>query len=101
MSNDVKLMLALLQGGKRSRSTAAKHDLSGYGSILAAMKFMRWAIEQDRFPTTKAVQAHFNVCRATAYRWTLALAECYGVDPATRNAFDRPRVRATKFPRAA
>ena len=32
----------------------AQHDLAGYGSILATMKFMRWAIEQDRFPTVEA-----------------------------------------------
>ena len=94
VGREVEMMLALLGGAaKPKRSTAAQHDLAGYGNILAAMKFMQWAIEQVRFPTAEAVQARFNVCRATSYRWTLALAECYGVDPAVRNTFDRPRVK--------
>ena len=93
LSRDVELMLALCGGDKPKRSTAARHDLAGHGSILAAMKFMRWAIEQDRFPTVEAVQARFNVCRATSYRWTLALAECYGIDPEVRHTFDRPRMK--------
>jgi hypothetical protein len=78
------------------RYNATKHDLAGYGQMLAAMKFMRWAIEQKRFPTHESVMDRFNVCRATAYRWTLALAECYGVDPAIRHTFDRPRNIAAK-----
>lgn len=65
--------------------TAARHSLAGYGVILATCVFMRWAIEQTHFPTVEAVQTRFNVCRATAYRWTAALAEAYGLDPAKRH----------------
>jgi len=62
-----------------------RHDLVGYGNLLSAMKFMRWAIEQDHFPTPDSVMTHFRVCRATAYRWTAALVEAYGIDPACRH----------------
>ena len=89
--------LLSLCGGAPTRSNRPAHDLAGYGAMLAAMKFMQWAIEQDRFPTPEAVIARFNVCRATAYRWTLALAETYGVAPEVRHTFDRPRqIRSMK-----
>lgn len=61
-----------------------RHDLAGYGRLLSAMKFMRWAIEQDHFPSAQSVVDHFGVSIATAYRWTAALAEAYGIDPAAR-----------------
>lgn len=62
-----------------------KHNWAGYGTLRGAMEFMKWAIEQDRFPSIQATQARFNVCRATAYRWTSALAETYGVDAPLRH----------------
>lgn len=65
-----------------------KHDLAGYGTTLSAMQFMRWAIERDTFPSIADVKTRFGVCNATAYRWTRALAECYGVDPAIRHQVD-------------
>ena len=83
-------LLSLLAG--TDRRNRAQHDLAGYGTVLATMQFMRWAIEQDRFPQPEAVMTRFSVCRATAYRWTLALAEAYGVEPETRHSFDRPRI---------
>jgi hypothetical protein len=67
------------------RRNAVKHDLAGYGTVLATCKFMAWAHEQEHFPSPEAVMTRFNVCRATAYRWTRALAETYGLDPATRH----------------
>lgn len=70
---------------KASCANKPKHDLAGYGRLLSAMKFMRWAIEQEHFPTPTLVMTHFQVCRATAYRWTAALAEAYGIDPAIRH----------------
>ena len=82
-----------------ARACKPQHDLAGYGNVLAGMKFMRWAIEQDRFPTIEAVQARFKVCRATAYRWTLALAETYGIEPSLRHSFERPaRLRRRSTP---
>lgn len=83
-------MADLAAPANAAHTPRTQHDLAGYGSILATMKFMRWAIEQDRFPTVEAVQCRFKVCRATAYRWTLALAEAYGIDPAIRHSFEEP-----------
>lgn len=68
-----------------ARPTATKHALAGYGHVRTVMEFMKWAHEQDRFPTIEAVSTRFNVCRATAYRWTSALAETYGIDPPVRS----------------
>lgn len=62
-----------------------KHDLAGYGYMRSIMHFMKWAHEQDKFPTADQVIARFNVSRATAYRLTSALAETYGIDPAMRH----------------
>ncbi|MBD9368815.1 hypothetical protein [Xanthomonas sp. XNM01] len=77
-------------------SNRRKHCMAGYGDVRTIMAFMRWAVEQDRFPSVEAVQTRFAVCRATAYRWTLALAETYGIDPAIRNhAEKRGRIRAS------
>lgn len=45
----------------------AQHDLAGYGRLLSAMKFMRWAIEQEHFPSDRSVVDHFGVSIATAY----------------------------------
>ena len=69
---------------RNARPTATKHALAGYGHIRTVMEFMKWAHEQDRFPTIEAVSTRFDVCRATAYRWTNALAATYGVDPPIR-----------------
>ncbi|WP_165403040.1 hypothetical protein [Pseudoxanthomonas winnipegensis] len=63
----------------------AKHPMAGYGYLLIAMRFMRWAIEQEQFPTVGAVMTHFNVSKATAYRWTAAYAEACGIDPHNRH----------------
>lgn len=68
---------------RRNRTTA--HRLVGFTKLQAGMMFMRWAIEQREFPTIAAVQEEFQCCRATAYRWTQALAEVYGLDPASRH----------------
>lgn len=68
-----------------TRIAPPQHALVGYGTILGVMRFMRWAIERDSFPSVAAVMDEFQVCRATAYRWTYALAEVYGLDPATRH----------------
>ena len=61
-----------------------KHDFAGYGVLRSTLEFARWAHEQEKFPSAAAVCHRFNVCRATAYRWTRALAEVYGIDPAVR-----------------
>lgn len=63
----------------------AKHDLSGYGYMRSVMHFMKWAHEQDKFPTADEVIARFHVSRATAYRLTSALADTYGINPAGRH----------------
>lgn len=70
------------------RPTTTKHALAGYGHIRTVMEFMKWAHEQDRFPTIDAVSTRFNICRATAYRWTSALAETYGIDPPVRSGVE-------------
>lgn len=70
---------------QRQRRQTVKHDWAGYGHLRAALEFSKWAHEQDRFPTIEAVQMRFNVCRATAFRWTRALAETYGIPPETRH----------------
>lgn len=67
-----------------ARPSRVQHDLAGYGRLLSAMKFMRRAIEQEHFPSARSVVDHFGVSIATAYRWTAALAEAYGIDPAVR-----------------
>lgn len=74
------------------RRNRAKHDLAGYSQTLTILKFAAWAHEQERFPSIEAVQTRFNVCRATAYRWTAALAEAHGIDPATRHGGRHPEV---------
>jgi len=74
-----------LAPARAESANRTKHQLAGYGCVLTTMKFMRWAIEQDRFPTVAAVMTQFGVCKATAYRWTAALAEAYGIDPAIRH----------------
>lgn len=74
---------------RAAHPSRAQHDLAGYGRLLSAMKFMRWAIEQEHFPTARAVVDHFGVSIATAYRWTAALAEAYGIDPALRHGDQR------------
>lgn len=63
----------------------AKHDLTGYGYMRSVMHFMKWAHEQDKFPTANEVISRFQVSRATAYRLTYALAETYGIDPIGRH----------------
>lgn len=63
----------------------AKHDLAGYGHLRTVLEFSKWAHEQSRFPTIGATCARFNVCRATAYRWTSALAATYGIEPPARS----------------
>jgi len=68
-----------------SRSTKTKHAWAGYGTLRAILEFSKWAHEQERFPTIDAVCTRFNVCRATAYRWTSALAETYGIDTPVRS----------------
>ena len=68
-----------------SRRPKTKHALAGYGTLRAVLEFSKWAHEQDRFPTIKAVCTRFSVCRATAYRWTSALAETYGIDTPVRS----------------
>ncbi len=67
------------------RRRTVKHDWAGYGTLRAVMEFAKWAHEQERFPTIEAVQTRFNVCRATAFRWTRALGETYGIPPETRH----------------
>jgi len=67
-----------------------QHSLAGYGRLLSTMHFMRWAIEREHFPSPEDVMARFQVCRATAYRWTAALAEAYGIDPAVRHGGRNP-----------
>ncbi|AWH46055.1 hypothetical protein [Stenotrophomonas sp. ZAC14A_NAIMI4_1] len=62
-----------------------KHDLAGYGYMRSIMLFMKWAHEQEKFPTVCEVIARFRVSRATAYRLTSALADTYGLDPAVRH----------------
>lgn len=57
----------------------AHHDFAEYGYVRTIMEFMKWAHEQDRFPTVDAVRNRFNCSRATAYRWINCLAETYGV----------------------
>lgn len=79
------LIAGIAPGAAPRARSSPNHDLVGYGRLLSAMKFMRWAIEQEHFPTPEAVMTHFRVCRATAYRWTAALAEAYGIDPAIRH----------------
>lgn len=69
---------------KRERPLA-QHDYADYGCVRSVMEFMKWAHEQDRFPTVPAVQNRFNVSKATAYRWTNALAETYGIDSPVRS----------------
>lgn len=63
-----------------------KHDLASYGHLRTVLEFSKWAHEQSRFPTIDAVCTRFNVCRATAYRWTNALAATYGIDPPRRSS---------------
>ncbi|MEG0181973.1 MAG: hypothetical protein RR704_00755 [Stenotrophomonas sp.] len=62
-----------------------QHNLAGYGYMRTVMEFMKWAHEQDKFPTIQAVQDRFGFSRATAYRLTSALADTYGIDPALRH----------------
>lgn len=62
-----------------------RHTMAGYGRVTIAMKFVVWAIQQDKFPTVSAVMTHFNCCKATAYRWTAAYAEACGIDPHNRH----------------
>ncbi|HEL4112196.1 TPA: hypothetical protein UM343_002346 [Stenotrophomonas maltophilia] len=62
-----------------------KHDLAGYGYMRSIMLFMKWAHEQEKFPTIEEVIARFRVSRATAYRLTSALADTYGLDPSVRH----------------
>lgn len=69
----------------RVRRAAARHDLYGYGYMRTVMEFMKWAHEQDRFPTIAAVRCRFNVSKATAYRWTSCLAATYGIEPPVRS----------------
>ena len=70
---------------KKNRRPTAAHNWAGYGYTRTLMEFMKWAHEQRHFPSTDAVVARFNVSRATAYRWTYALAETYGIAPESRN----------------
>ncbi|MDP4309486.1 hypothetical protein Q7W57_13845 [Stenotrophomonas geniculata] len=62
-----------------------KHDLADYGYMRSVMHFIKWAHEQDKFPTANEVISRFQVSRATAYRLTCALAETYGIDPIERH----------------
>ena len=71
--------------GPHARKGVPRHDLSGYGYMRTVMEFMKWAHEQDRFPTIAAVRCRFNVSKATAYRWTNCLADTYGIDPPVRS----------------
>lgn len=67
------------------RVRKAKHDLTGYGYMRSVMRFLKWAHEQDKFPTANEVVSKFQVSRATAYRLRCALAETYGIDPFERH----------------
>ena len=69
----------------KSGRPIAQHEYADYGCVRSVMEFMKWSHEQDRFPTIQAVRNRFNVSKATANRWTNALAETYGIDPPARS----------------
>lgn len=75
----------LVVGVANAPARRGRHDLVCHGTLVATMLFMRWAIERKRFPSIQEVVSEFRVHRSTAYRWTAALAEVYGIDPASRH----------------
>lgn len=73
------------------RTKLPTNETSGYGAVLGTLRFAAWAHEQHHFPTPELVMERFGVCRATAYRWCRALAECYGfrLQPREKKGADR------------
>ncbi|UHQ21915.1 hypothetical protein LVB77_14700 [Lysobacter sp. 5GHs7-4] len=50
------------------------------GSFEQALRFAWWAHQLHKFPNVQQVIEHFDVCRATAYRWRNALAAAHGIE---------------------
>ena len=69
-----------LERAPQIRKRARRH-----GQIVDVIQFTRWACEQHNFPSVEAVRNRFGVSRATAYRWTRALAIAYDMDPQWRH----------------
>lgn len=62
---------------KRRRPSPA-NDMTTTELIL---RFAWWAHQLHRFPSMAQIRDHFNVDRATAYRWRSALANAHGIVP--------------------
>lgn len=69
---------------------------SEHGTVLfeRALRFGAWMQARHTFPRMEDVRDHFDVDRATAYRWLRAWADANGVErPAPGSPMPRPAAR--------
>lgn len=69
-------VLPVMTTGSRRRLSKAERPSIGNG-----MAFAMWATKLRTFPTVEQVRDHFDVCRATAYRWRDMWGEVIKVAP--------------------
>lgn len=71
---------------------------SEHGTLIfqQMMRFCAWMQSRRTFPMAAEVADHFDVSRATAYRWLRAWADANGVQrPAPGSPMPRPAARSS------